>query len=80
MHTEVGLGGWLNEQAGDGPRAGVRAGRAGAEPSDGHTNKATREQVLPDPQNGRVRARAGEARRSMRNYLRETERPNFLAA
>jgi integrase len=46
----------------------------------GHTDSTTRERVYQDPQNERVRARAAEARRSMRNYLRETERPDSLAA
>jgi integrase len=39
----------------------------------GHTDSATRERVYQDPQNERVRARAAEARRSMRRFLREPE-------
>ncbi|HEX8697055.1 MAG TPA: hypothetical protein VF746_31845 [Longimicrobium sp.] len=46
----------------------------------GHADSATRERVYQDPQNERVRARAAEARRSMRNFLRGTERPESLAA
>jgi integrase len=39
----------------------------------GHTDSTTRERVYQDPQNERVRARAAEARRSMRRFLREPE-------
>jgi ribosomal protein S21 len=38
-----------------------------------HTDSSTRERVYQDPQNERVRARAAEARRSMRRFLREPE-------
>lgn len=41
----------------------------------GHTDSATRERIYQDPQNERVRARAAEARRSMRAFLSEAE-PN----
>jgi integrase len=37
----------------------------------GHTDSATREKIYQDPRNERVRARAAEARRNMRNYLAE---------
>lgn len=40
----------------------------------GHTNSTTRERVYQDPHNERVRARAAEARGSMRRFLREPER------
>ncbi|HEX2078827.1 MAG TPA: hypothetical protein VHG08_13985 [Longimicrobium sp.] len=43
----------------------------------GHADSATRERVYQDPHNERVRARAAEARRSMRRFLREAERPDF---
>jgi integrase len=47
----------------------------------GHADSATRERIYQDPNNERVRARAAEARRNMRNYLRgETERPDPRAA
>ena len=47
----------------------------------GHADSATRERIYQDPNNERVRARAAEARRNMRNYLRGgTERPDTLAA
>jgi hypothetical protein len=36
----------------------------------GHADSATRERIYQDPNNERVRARAAEARRNMRNYLR----------
>lgn len=42
----------------------------------GHTDSTTRERVYQDPQNERVRARAAEARRSMRLFLQEPERPD----
>ncbi|HEX5725621.1 MAG TPA: hypothetical protein VFX98_09155 [Longimicrobiaceae bacterium] len=42
----------------------------------GHTDSTTRERVYQDPHNERVRARAAEARRSMRRFLREAERPD----
>jgi integrase len=42
----------------------------------GHTDSATRERVYQDPQNERVRARAAEARRSMRLFLQDPERPD----
>jgi hypothetical protein len=37
----------------------------------GHLDSATRERVYQDPQNERVRARAGETRRRMRQHLGE---------
>jgi integrase len=46
----------------------------------GHTDCTTRERVYQDPRNERVRARAAEARRSMRNSLRETEPSDSRAA
>jgi integrase len=46
----------------------------------GHTDSATRERIYQDPQNERVRARAAEARRSMRAFLSEAERNEKKAA
>jgi integrase len=46
----------------------------------GHTHSATREQIYQDKGNERVRARAAEARRSMRAFLAETERDQPKAA
>ena len=46
----------------------------------GHTDSATRERIYQDPQNERVRARAAEARRSMRAYLNEAKRDREDAA
>jgi integrase len=39
----------------------------------GHSDSATRERIYQDPQNDRVRARAAEARRSMRAFLTEAK-------
>lgn len=47
----------------------------------GHADSRTRERIYQDPNNERVRARAAEARRSMRNYLRgDVEGRERLAA
>jgi integrase len=46
----------------------------------GHADSATRERIYQDPQNERVRARAAEARRSMRAFLAEGERKPKQAA
>ena len=46
----------------------------------GHTHSATREQIYQDKGNERVRARAAEARRSMRAFLADTERDQPKAA
>lgn len=47
----------------------------------GHADSSTRERIYQDPNNERVRARAAEARRSMRNYLRgDVEGRESLAA
>lgn len=46
----------------------------------GHTDSATRERIYQDPQNERVRARAAEARRSMRRFLSEADRNDKHAA
>jgi hypothetical protein len=46
----------------------------------GHTDSATRERIYQDPQNERVRARAAEARRSMRAFLTDGERKEKQAA
>ena len=43
-------------------------------------DSATRERVYQEKENQRVRARAAETRRSMRNHLREMERQDPLAA
>ena len=64
-------------QAGDRPRAGVRAGRASPQQ---HLGPRTREQVYQDKENERVRVQATEARRSMRRYLLEGADGEQLAA
>jgi len=46
----------------------------------GHTDSATRERIYQDPNNERVRAKAAEARRSMRAFLAEGDRPQKKAA
>jgi hypothetical protein len=40
----------------------------------GHADSATRERIYQDPQNERVRAKAAEARRSMRAFLAEGQK------
>ena len=46
----------------------------------GHADSATRERIYQDPNNERVRAKAAEARRSMRAFLAEGERHQKKAA
>ena len=46
----------------------------------GHADSATRERIYQDPNNERVRAKAAEARRSMRAFLAEGERHPKKAA
>ena len=46
----------------------------------GHADSATRERIYQDPQNERVRAKAAEARRSMRAFLAEGDRHQKKAA
>jgi hypothetical protein len=48
----------------------------------GHADSATREQVYQDKENERVRARAAETRRSMRQYLMDptATEPDAIAA
>jgi hypothetical protein len=46
----------------------------------GHADSATRERIYRDPNNERVRAKAAEARRSMRAILAEGDRHQKKAA
>ena len=46
----------------------------------GHADSATRERIYQDPNNERVRAKAAEARRSMRAFLAEGDRHQKKAA
>jgi hypothetical protein len=48
----------------------------------GHADSAMREQVYQDKENERVRARAAETRRSMRQYLMDPNaaEPDAIAA
>jgi len=46
----------------------------------GHLDSATRERIYQEKENQKVRARAAETRRSMRNFLREPDRPEDVAA
>ncbi|HEX6745907.1 MAG TPA: hypothetical protein VF092_01230 [Longimicrobium sp.] len=46
----------------------------------GHTDSATRERIYQDPNNERVRAKAAEARRSMRAFLADGDRRQKKAA
>jgi hypothetical protein len=45
-----------------------------------HADSATRERIYRDPNNERVRAKAAEARRSMRAFLAEGDRHQKKAA
>jgi ribosomal protein S21 len=46
----------------------------------GHTDSATRERIYQEPNNERVRAKAAEARRSMRAFLADGDRRQKNAA